>query len=169
MIIMRTLIIYSLLICLFYSCKEKTRYQLTILIKNETGNSLTLTLFPKEKYMLGDLYNFSDISSGHHYTTFEITPGFEEMLYISSDLKIQPNILTAQVFDSIQISQVNGNDLALKFSQDTAIGYTENLYKATSAWIYEIRDFDLRTQFRRNPVESHDYIFVISQDHYLKK
>lgn len=163
---MRQFIIYSLLICLFYLCKEKTSYQLSILIKNETDNSLTVTLFPKEEYMIGDLYDFTNIGGGHRNTTFEVTPGLDEVLLITSDLNIQPNNLAEQAFDSIQISLFDENKTVLIFSPDTVIGYTENLYKETSNWIYEIREFDLQTCFRRNPVESHDYIFVVSQDSY---
>lgn len=166
---MRQMIIYSLLISLFYSCKEKTSYQLRILIKNETETSLKLTLFPKVEYLDGSLYDFSEIGGGYRNTTFEITPGIEQELYITSDLKIAPNSLAAKVFRSIQISPSNGNELELKFSPDTVIGYTGNLYKETSDWIHEIRDFDLQTNISRNPVESHDYIFVISQSNYLEK
>jgi len=166
---MRQLIICSLLISLLYSCKEKTSYQLRILIKNETVTSLKLSLFPKVEFLNGGLYDFSEIGGGYRNTTFEITPGLEQELYITSDLKIQPNSLAAKVFNSIQISPSNGNNIELKFSPDTVIGYTGNMYKETSDWIYEIRDFDLQTNISRNPVESHDYIFVISQDNYLKK
>ena len=158
-----------MLICLFYSCKEKTSYQLRILIKNSTDNNLTVTLFPKVKYMNRDLYDFSQIGGGFRNTTFEITPGLDEDLYISSDLKIQPNYLTAQVFDSIHIKLSDQNKRTLKFSPDSVIGYTENMYKETSSWIYEIRNLDFPTQFQRNPVEFHDYSFVISQDNYLEK
>lgn len=166
---MKQLIIYSLLIGLFYSCREKTSYQLRILIKNETDTNLKLSLLPKVEYLNGNLYDFSEIGGGYRNTTFEIASGLEQELYITSDLKILPNSLVEKVFKSIQINTSNGNEIELKFSPDTVIGYTENLYKVTSDWIYEIRDFDLQTQFSRNPVESHDYIFVISQSNYLEK
>jgi len=166
---MRQLIIYSLLIGLFFSCKEKTNYQLRILIKNETDTNLKLSLLPKVEYLNGGLYDFSEIVGGYRNTTFEVTPGLEQELYITSDLKILPNSLAAKIFNSIQISPSNGNETELIFSPDTVIGYTENLYNVTSDWIYEIRNFDLQTNISRNSVESHDYIFVISQSNYLEK
>jgi len=165
---MRQLIIYSLLICFFYSCKEKTTYEMRILIKNETDTSIKLSLFPKVEYQYGSLYDFSEIGGGYRNTTFEIAPGIEQEFYITSDLKISPSGLAEKVFSSIQISPLNGDDKALEFSQDTVVGYNENLYKESSAWIYEVRNFDSQTQFSNHPVESHDYIFAISQDHYLK-
>lgn len=166
---MRQLIIYLLLIGLSFSCKEKTTYQLRILIKNETDTNLNLSLFPNEEYLDGNLYDFSDIGGGYRPATLEITPGLEQELYITSDLKIKPNSLAEKVFKSIQINTSNGSDTELKFSPDTVIGYTENLYKATSGWIYKVRDFNLQTQFDKNLVESHDYIFLISQSNYLEK
>jgi len=168
-IIMRQLIICSLLISLLYSCKEKTSYQLRILIKNETETSLKLSLFPKAEYLNGSLYYFSENGNGFRHTDFEIAPDLEQDLYTTSDLKILPNELVEKVFNSIQISPANGNEIELKFSPETVVGYTENLYKVTSDWIYELRNFDLQTQLSSHPVESHDYIFVISQDNYLKK
>ena len=159
---------YSLLISLFFSCEEKTNYQLRILIKNETDTNLKVSLFPKAEYMNGSLYYFSENGKGFRHTDFEIAPDLEEDLYTTSDLKILPNELVEKVFNSIQISPINGNEIALKFSPEAVVGYTENLYKATSGWIYELRNFDLPTMGSRHPVESHDYIFVISKDHYFK-
>lgn len=165
---MRQLIIYSLLIGLFFSCKEKTSYQLRILIKNETDTNLKLSLFPKAEYMNGSLYYFSEIGNGFRHTDFEIAPDVEQDLYTTSDLKILPNELVEKVFNSIQISPINGNEIVLKFSPETVVGDSENLYKETSVWTYELRNFDFPTMLSSHPVESHDYIFVISKDHYLK-
>jgi len=121
------------------------------------------------KYLNGDLYDDSAIGGGFRNTTFEIVAGLDEKLYTSSDLKIQPYNLTAQVFDSIQIRLFDQNKRALKFSSDPVIGYTENLYKETSDWIYEIRNFNLQSSFQSNPVESHDYTFVILEDKSMTK
>ena len=140
-----------------------------IFIKNETDKNLSVTLFPKLKYLNGDLYDDTAIGGGFRETTLEITPRLDEVLYITNDLKIQPNNLTAQVFDSIQISLPDGHINTIKFSPDTVIGYTENLYKETSHWVYEIRNFNLYTSFQSNPVEFHDYTFVISPDNFMKE
>jgi hypothetical protein len=166
---MRQIIIYALLILLLYSCKEKTSYQLRVLIKNETKSELKISLFPKAKYLSGNSYDFSEISGGYRNATFEIMAGLEEEIYIAKNINMKPTDLTEQVFDSIKISTLVGNKNELKFTPDTVTGYSINLYKNILNWDFEISDFDLQTSFKRNPVESHDYTFVISEDKYLKK
>ena len=166
---MRQLIGVFLLMGLFYSCKEKTRFQERILLKNETESTFKLTLLPKAEYLNGDLYDFSDIGGGYRNTIIEIAPGIEEELYITQDLKVQPNSLIEKVFMGIQINTTHGNEIELRFSADTVTGYAENMFDENSNWLYVIREFDLPTQFKANPVESHDYIFVISQSNYLDK
>lgn len=54
----------------------------------------------------------------------------------------------------------------MKFSIDTVIGYSENLFDSISSWNYEIKDYDEPDNFNQNPVESHDYSFIISVDKY---
>ena len=54
----------------------------------------------------------------------------------------------------------------MRYFTDTVIGYSENLFDSTSNWNYEIRKYDEIDNFNRNPVESHDYSFLISADKY---
>ena len=155
-----------LLLSLLVSCKEETTYQMQILIKNETNSILTIKLFPKSEYMSGGLYDFSEIGGGYRKTEFQLDIDSEIELYISGDLSKKPNSITTEVFDSIFVITSGVNKTEIKFTPDTVIGYSENLYDDNSKWIYELRKFNLQTSFKRNPVESHDYIFAISEDKY---
>ena len=155
-----------LLLSLLVSCKDETTYQMQILIKNETNRMLTIKLFPKSGYMSGGLYDFSEIGGGSRKTEFQLDIDSEIELFESGDLSKKPNSLATEVFDSIYVIPSNENKTEIKFTPDTVIGYSENLYDDNSLWIYELRKFNLQTSFQRNPVESHDYIFTISEDKY---
>jgi hypothetical protein len=166
--IMRKLVLVILIIIVGISCKEKTTYQLQILIKNKTNNPLTVKLFPKIEYRSGDLYDFSKIGGGHRNTEFQIESNLEMEIYITNNLTVEPYHLARQVFDSIHISTFNETLHEIKFSTLQVRGYSENLFSENSNWTFELRNFDLPTNFQRNPVESYDYIFEISQDKLTK-
>lgn len=157
---MKKLIGSIILLCFLNSCNEETFYQLQIIIKNETTSELNVKVFPKSEYRLRDLYDFG-IGGGYRETEFQIGPTDEIQLFSTEDLKIEPNTLTAQVFDSITVNSTDGN-IKIKFSLSTVVGYPDNLYNDPSKWYYEIRHYDEPTQFKRNLIESHDYIFTIT-------
>jgi len=141
------------------SCNDKTFYQLQIVIKNDTKGQLNIILFPKKAYMMGDLYDYG-IGGGFRGTVFNINSGDESYLFSTENLKIEPTTLITQVFDSILVNSTDGN-IKIKFFPSNVTGYPFNLYVDSSKWTFEIKNFDLRTMFKRNPVESHDYIFTI--------
>jgi|WetSurMetagenome_2_1015567.scaffolds.fasta_scaffold20890_3 hypothetical protein len=155
-----------LLLSLSISCKEKTTYQMQILIKNETNSILTIKLYPKSAYMSGEHYDFSAIGGGYQKTESQLEIDTELLLYISGDINQKPDAVASQVFDSIHVISADESKAELKFSPGTVIGYSDNLYDDDSEWNYELRKFDLQTNFQKNPVESHDYTFVISEDKY---
>lgn len=163
---MKRFVTILLLLSLLVSCKDETTYQMQILFKNETNSVLTINLFPKSKYMSVGLYDFSEIGGGSRKTEFQLGIDSEIELYISGDLSKKPNSLATEVFDSIYVIPSNENKTEIKFTPDTVIGYSENLYDDNSSWIYELRKFNLQASLKRNPVESHDYIFTISEDKY---
>jgi hypothetical protein len=51
----------------------------------------------------------------------------------------------------------------LRFSPDTVIGYTENLYRSIGLWSFFVRNMDVSSSVNRTIV-SHDYIFSVSTD-----
>lgn len=160
---MRNILIGLIAIILIGSCKKDTTYQLQILIKNNTGNKLKVTLYPRSKYMYGDLYDFCDFGGGYADTTFDIDSNDQKSLYISSNLDQKPYDLTSEIFDSIYIKPYDNAIGIMKFSNVTVIGYSDNLFRDNSIWIYEKRNYDENTNFSTHPIESHDYIFEISR------
>ena len=67
------------------------------------------------------------------------------------------------VFDSIHVSILNEQE-GIRFSLDTAIGYSDNLFNSTSLWDYEVVNTFEYFQISSNPVEIHQYNFAISTD-----
>ena len=157
------------LILLTFSCKKETIYQTQILLKNSTETDLTITLFPKKEYLNGNLYSITDIGSGYRETEFEMTSDtvIEVDLYKSDNLNINPQDLTLQIFDSIYIKSSADNKTIIKFTPDSAIGYKENPFDENSIWNYELRKYDLPKSLSHDNVESHDYIFTISNNNLI--
>ena len=141
-----------------------------LLIKNETDSKQTIKLFPKTAYLMenrNDLYMYSDLGNGDFGDKdFEIVEGDYNSIFISSDLKVEPNELAKKVFDSIYIIPFNKNKSMMKFYSDSVIGYSVNLFDDNSTWNYEVRNYDEPDNFNQNPVESHEYSLVISIDMY---
>jgi hypothetical protein len=159
---MKQILLSIAIICILFSCKEKTSYQLQVKLKNETDIDLAVSVFPKAMYLHGTtLYRLTDFGGSYVETTFDLKQDEEHGLYITSDLNKNPYDLITEIFDSIKVQSLNGDEIEMKFSPDKVIGYTENLYATTSRWNFEIRNFNLQTMFKQNPVESHDYIFVL--------
>jgi hypothetical protein len=160
---MRKLISLFLLICLFSSCKEKNSQQLQILLRNEVGSKIKVTLYPKYEFSVGYYYDFCSFISGYKNTVFNIDPDKEEILYITDDLGIEPYALSALVFDSIHITFNNKFEPGIRFSPAEVIGYPENLFSQYSNWTYKKRNYiDNPAQFEITPTESDDYTFTIT-------
>jgi len=158
---MRLYFILMLFLLLFSSCREKTRYEMSIMIKNNSINEITVELFPKSEYVHYNLYKFSDIGSGYRERKFNILPKEDGHLFSSKNLDQTPYGLAIEIFDSIHI---NLNEKTIKFSNDTVIGYSENLFAGNSIWEYKVINYYMPTMFKQNPVESHVYSFIITED-----
>ncbi len=160
---MRKLLISLIVLILLGSCKKDTTYQMQILIKNNTVSKLKVTLFPKSEYMHGDLYDDCDFGGGYADTTLDIDIGFQKELYISGNLDQKPYDLSSRIFDSIYVKPYDKGTGIIKFLHDTVINYSDNLFRDNSIWIYKKDNFSLKTDFSTHPIESHDYIFEISE------
>lgn len=161
---MRKLISLFLLICLFGSCKEKNSHQLQILLRNEVGSKIKVTLYPKDEFMAGYCYDFCSFKSGYKSTVFDIDPYKEEILYISDNLDIEPYALASLVFDSIHITFNNKFEPGIKFSLQKVTGYAQNLFSQNSDWTYKKRNYiDNPAQYEITPTESDDYTFTITE------
>ena len=160
----------SLLFVVIISCKEETSYRMQILLKNETDSKQTVQLFPKSEYLMddrNDFYMYSDLGNGDYGDKyFDIVQDESNSIFITKDSNQEPYDLALRVFDSIYIIPSNEDKTIMKFYPDTVIGYTENLFDKNSVWDFEKRNYNEPTNFSQNPVESHDYTFVISIDKY---
>ena len=160
---MGKLVSLFLLICLFCSCREENSRQLQILLKNELGSKIKVTLYPKDEFLAGYYYDFCSFSSGYKNIVFDIDPQDEEILYITDDLGAEPYEISALVFDSIHITFNNKFEPGIKFSPAEVIGYPENLFSQNSNWSYKKRNYiDNPAQFEVTPTESDDYTFTIT-------
>ncbi len=155
------IIIISSLTILICSCEKKPNYSLSISIKNETDDTLTVNLFPKSEYISNGMYNISDGSGAYRSPTFSLIPGSQNDFYSTKNINTTPNAVATTVFDSIHIQSSNANKLKMSFSPKAVVGYPMNLYNADSKWHFEKINSDNKTNFGSHPYESHNYTFVI--------
>jgi len=160
---MKKLAVILVLFAVFTSCEEEVTHVMQLLIKNDTKSEMTIHLYPKQEEIYGTMYK-DDL---WHYrdTVIQLSSGSDITIYTTNE-QIKPNELAAQVFDSIDIVSSNQNVTTLKFSPDTVIGYSENLFESNSYWTYETSRENLQVMFRSNPTQYHDYTFRISEKKY---
>jgi len=169
---MKKLIIILVVISVCTSCKDKetVREELQILIQNRTDSSIHITLYPKAEYQSGKLYLQSDIGSGYNHSEYSLWSNnegyynWDEVLFVSGDLSIEPHILAAKVFDSIHISSSNKDSVIIKFTHENVTGYSENLFSENSMWEFRMYESTEPDMFNRNPVKSYCYAFLILKD-----
>ena len=159
---MRYFLILFFLLIVLDSCKEETSYEMQLLIENKTENTISVRLYPKNKFLHNELYNSSDFGGGYSNTEFEIDANQDHSLFYSQNIDQEPYNLASQIFDSIHIKSFNSDKISIKYSVDTVIGYSENLFDSSSTWNYEIINTGRPDNFNQNPVELHNYTFVIS-------
>ena len=158
---MRKLIILCLALLLVTSCKKHADNQLRILIRNGTDSLLTVKLYPKIDNMKIGRYIYSDIHIVYRDTTFVPFARLGSELYVTQDISIEPHLLAAKIFDSINISLSSGKIL-MRFSPQRVVNYSKNLFTDKSAWVYEKNQYELIKMWRDNYIESDDYIFIIT-------
>ena len=160
---MRKLIILCIFLLLVTSCKKHADNQLRILIRNGTDSPMTVKLYPKIENMKIGRYIYSDIYLIYKDTTFEPFARLGTELYVTKDISIEPHVLAAQIFDSININ-MSSRKILLRFSPQRVVNYPRNLFTDKSAWVYEKNQYELVKMWRDNYVESDDYIFIITSD-----
>lgn len=154
----------SMSLVLLISCKEETSYRMEILLKNGTNSKQVVQLFPKAQYLKDgrdDLYLFSSGYGDCKYTYCDIEPGESNCLFITTDLDQIPSVLALQVFDSIHIVPYSDSLAIIRFYPDSVHGYNDNLFNENSKWIYKMKHQKEPTNFSENPIELHEYTFVI--------
>ena len=158
----------SSLLIFCFSCKKETKHEMSLELRNNTENNITVELFPNSEYKReDDMYHPSDIGSGYRYSKFTINVNSKQNIFISENINQQPCELLLNVFDSIHISINDGSQHLIQFSKDAVVGYSENIFTDNSIWLYEIKE-DSREDFRPNPIEVHSFTIEISTDKLIK-
>ncbi|MCL2417135.1 MAG: hypothetical protein FWD02_04285 [Bacteroidales bacterium] len=156
----------------FVSCVRETE-QLDILIQNRTENPIHVIVFPKEELLRADLYTKCFGCGGANYTNFRLYPynshlssTWDETIFFTPDLSIKPHTLALQAFDSIHIelTTIDSADIVLKFTPESVVGYSKNIFSENSAWDFRIWRSDMQMQMSRTEIKHHQHIFVISND-----
>jgi len=130
-------------------------------LENKTNNKISIKLFPKKEYSHIDMYRFSDGSNGYRDTKFEIAPNQFAYLYNTGNIDQEPFELASEIFDSIYITTYIEDEIIMKFYHDSVLGYSDNLFNKSSHWNNEVYIDSYPTNFSQNPVEVHDYTFII--------
>lgn len=169
---MKKVTLYIIIFITSFSCKEEVTESLQIVIQNKTDYDLVVKLYPKSEFLSSSLYRISDIGGGHSETQFTLPPSdnyyeWNEVIYVSYDLNIQPHTLTEKVFDSIFISSEFMDD-TIVFTKENVRGYSENLFEESSFWNYEIWEDYLHDMGGNNPQLYHCYNFSITIDKLLE-
>jgi hypothetical protein len=152
------------------ACKKNVPERLQILIQNRTDSLIHVRLYPNEKFIRPG-YGFIDNDfggSGSRDTRYLLYPndgnriGWNETIYNTGDLNIEPYTLATKVFDSIYISFLTDKDsVAMIFTHDTVIGYSENIFSKNSTWDLKI------VKLHRSdggPAILYRHAFLISKD-----
>ena len=152
--------LFFILICI--SCKKESE-ELQIIIENRTEYIIHVNL--NKGGVLG-LYLASDLGGVHYESIFNLSPNEYKTLYTTGNLTIKPYELSAKIFNYIDISAID-NDVIIKFTHDTVTGYSENIFSENSTWDFKIEKSNRNTQFSKNPVKTHCYRFLISEENFV--
>ena len=75
------------------------------------------------------------------------------------------HILFSKIFDSLEIKT---DQYLLKFKPKRQAHYTKNLFDDNLSWILKKVEYNAQTMFKRNPISSDNYYFVIKQENIVK-
>ncbi len=150
------------------SCKEKTREEMQLVLRNGTDYQMTVKMYPQFEYATGGhMYQMSDKRGGSLEADLELSPGEESTLFYSGNVNQSPEALFAKVFNGIsaRVATVAGEH-EIQIDQNGQKGYLKDPSKDRSEWGYKVGEADRPTQFKRNPVKVHSYTFVITSDNF---
>jgi hypothetical protein len=97
-----------------------------------------------------------------------------EDIYYSYDINVKPYTLATNAFDSISVSMFDdtgtlNENMVLKFTHDTVIGNSQNIFSENSTWNYKMvsGSYLCKACIRKRPYICHLYIFSIYEDHFV--
>jgi hypothetical protein len=156
-------------VLLAFSCKEKVHEELQILIQNDTDSLIHITLYSKDA--ISGLYPVCKGCGGHKTTKYTLSPHdnelsytWDEVIFLTDDLNMEPYTLVSMAFDSIHISLPDKDSVLIRFTPEKVTGYSENIFAENSTWNFRINEWNAQTQFSKNPQKDHCYSFLISKD-----
>jgi len=126
---------------------------MTLYLRNSTDSTITLEVYPKEEYLhrydSGKIHPYLYYAYiEHHVPAFETVwvlgkkPGSRAFI-VTTRLKDSPVLLMNEVFDSVIMYIHEFNDIKLKFTPDTAVNYSGDMFSDENHWIYgEVFDVD---------------------------
>jgi len=135
--------------------------QIETFIQNRTDAPIYITLFPKED--IDGLYRPCERCSPHKNTEFNLNPNSyyrDGLLFYTEDLSIEPHTLISKIFDSIHIRM---SDAIIKFTHDTVMGYSENIFTENFTWIFRYEDSG-GLLFKKYRDQYYCYIFEILEE-----
>ncbi|GHB64557.1 hypothetical protein [Persicitalea jodogahamensis] len=146
-------------------CNSKVRYQSQLLLKNELDVPIEVTIHPKPSLLFLGGYKSSPSEGGTFSQKFTLLDNGERAIYYDTKLGIEPAKLASSVFDSITV--VVG-DTVLRLRLEQTANYTLSPFESNENWTFAKVEFDAATQFKRNPVQSDNFYFVIKEENIVR-
>lgn len=145
-----------LIICLTFctSCRERITYGTSMSIKNELIDTLSVTFYPKVKPF-------------EYWTDYLLNANSKEGFYWTSEIGVNITDLITSVYDSILIAEKNGRFI-IKFNHESAVNCNINPFNDSNIWGSEIIKGDEPTSFKRNPTETENFFFKITEGNLIK-
>ena len=157
--------VYILMCLPLAGCNSKVRHQSQLLIKNELGVPIEVTIHPKAFLLSLGGYKSSPSEVGTFSKQFTLSEKREREIYYDTKFGIEPAELATSVFDSITI--VAGNAV-LRLRPGRTTGYKFGPFESDENWVLEKVEFDAPTQWKRNPVKSENFYFVIKEENIVR-
>ena len=162
---MRYSIVLLGLLLIISSCKKETNYLFRIGIDNLTNNDILVKVYPKSQFIKGALYKISS-SDDFSEMEFTIQPNFSKTLFETTKLDYEPQMLLAEIFDSLTINVMLETELIIKFKPDSVKNYKINMFSDNSIWTYNVLEGSERTNFSSHPFEIYNYNFEILENEF---
>jgi len=151
------------LVLIISSCKKETNYTFRIGITNLTSKEISVKVYPRSEFIKGDLYQISSYGD-FSKMEFDIQPNASEGLYETTKLDYEPQLLLAEIFDSLTIKITLEKELVIKFKPDSVENYKLNIFSDNPTWTYNLLEGSQRTNLSSKPFVIYNYNFEILED-----
>jgi hypothetical protein len=177
---MNRVILACIIICagifFFTACKrcggtdtEIVQESLQVLIMNRMDSRIHVRLYPRNDD--NGFYHISDMGGGYNLNELTLLPNsdslyyrWDEVVFVTGNMNIEPYTLMSNVFDSIHISLTDKDSTIIRFTPENVTRYSENIFSENSTWKFRIIEYNLPTMCGLNPRKAYCYTFVISKD-----